>query len=737
MNLDAAVETYLAESRELLDVMEQALLSLEHDVSDVDNINAVFRAAHTIKGSGGIFGFDIIVQFTHQVESVLDQVRAGTLVPDSGLIALLLECCDHIRSLLSPVIAGEALADDIIQTGQVLQAGLNQYLTVQEGLSNASHIPEKTDTENSEQKVDEPQAETDNWHISIRFNRDVLRNGMDPLSFFRYLGQFGEITHLIPLLDSAPALIDVDPELCYAGFELSFRTGATKADIESAFEFVKDDCVLHLLPPASRLSEYIQLIMDLPEDNMRLGEILVKSGALTAAELELGLRLQASHSTSGNDQKNLETPPLGEILIQAGAVDRNVVAAALDKQHQIREGKSQEKHFIRIDSERLQLLINLVGELVIAGANTHLMAKKAGIADVMESAANLSRLIEEVRNIALGLQMVQIGNTFQRFQRVVHDVSKELGKEIELTITGGDTELDKSVIEQIGDPLMHLVRNAMDHGIEPVEERLALGKPRQGTVSLNAYHDSGSIVLEVADDGYGLDRDKLLAKAIARGIRQPNQSLSDEEIYELIFEPGFSTAEKVSNLSGRGVGMDVVRRNVEALRGNVQIESERGQGTLVRIRLPLTLAIIDGFLVRVGEDRYVIPMDMLVECLEHDSGSRAKATHQGYLDVRGEVLPVIRLADLFGLQHIQRERRENIAVVRYGNQRAGLIVDELLGEFQTVIKPLGDLFSRLTTISGSTILGSGEVALIIDVPGLIHHILTQNHLRKSLEKHEA
>lgn len=737
MNLDAAVETYLAESRELLDVMEQALLSLEHDVSDVDNINAVFRAAHTIKGSGGIFGFDIIVQFTHQVESVLDQVRAGTLVPDSGLIALLLECCDHIRSLLSPVIAGEALADDIIQTGQVLQAGLNQYLTVQEGLSNASHIPEKTDTENSEQKVDEPQAETDNWHISIRFNRDVLRNGMDPLSFFRYLGQFGEITHLIPLLDSAPALIDVDPELCYAGFELSFRTGATKADIESAFEFVKDDCVLHLLPPASRLSEYIQLIMDLPEDNMRLGEILVKSGALTAAELELGLRLQASHSTSGSDQKNLETPPLGEILIQAGAVDRNVVAAALDKQHQIREGKSQEKHFIRIDSERLQLLINLVGELVIAGANTHLMAKKAGIADVMESAANLSRLIEEVRNIALGLQMVQIGNTFQRFQRVVHDVSKELGKEIELTITGGDTELDKSVIEQIGDPLMHLVRNAMDHGIEPVEERLALGKPRQGTVSLNAYHDSGSIVLEVADDGYGLDRDKLLAKAIARGIRQPNQSLSDEEIYELIFEPGFSTAEKVSNLSGRGVGMDVVRRNVEALRGNVQIESERGQGTLVRIRLPLTLAIIDGFLVRVGEDRYVIPMDMLVECLEHDSGSRAKATHQGYLDVRGEVLPVIRLADLFGLQHIQRERRENIAVVRYGNQRAGLIVDELLGEFQTVIKPLGDLFSRLTTISGSTILGSGEVALIIDVPGLIHHILTQNHLRKSLEKHEA
>jgi two-component system chemotaxis sensor kinase CheA len=373
----------------------------------------------------------------------------------------------------------------------------------------------------------------------------------------------------------------------------------------------------------------------------------------------------------------------------------------------------------------LQLLINLVGELVIAGANTHLLARQARVAPVVESAANLIRLIEEVRNIALGLQMVQIGSTFQRFQRVVHDVSHELGKEIELHISGGDTELDKSVVEQIGDPLMHLVRNAMDHGIEPVAERLALGKSRHGTVSLNACHDSGSIVLEVSDDGHGLNRDKILARAVEKGIRPAEAVLSDADIYALIFEPGFSTADQISSLSGRGVGLDVVKRNVEALRGEIQVESEPGHGTLVRIRLPLTLAIIDGFLVRVGDERYVIPMDMLVECLEYDGHTRQQSTRQGYLDVRGEVLPVIRLADLFSVRSTRTERRENIAVVRYGHQRAGLIVDELLGEFQTVIKPLGALFSRLATLSGSTILGSGEVALILDIPGLIHHVMTR------------
>jgi two-component system chemotaxis sensor kinase CheA len=724
MSFDPAVESYLAESRELLDVMEQSLLSLEAEAGDPDLVNAIFRAAHTIKGTGGIFGFDPIVAFTHQVESVLDKLRDGLIAPDGDLVSLLLRCCDHIRLMLEPVTRGEALDAAMETQGEALSNGLQRYLGPKTGGSSAKTQPPQK--KSSEEKVsidkDEPVAATEFWHISLRFGREVLRNGMDPLSFFRYLTRMGDIVDLTTLVDGIPAADDMDPESCYLGFEVSFRSQADKEEIESAFEFVRDDCVIRILPPRSKVSEYLQLVQDLPEDAMLLGEILVKSKALTQAELDWGLSLQSREA--GEEVREGGGRPLGEILVREGAVDANVVVAALDKQQQVKERKAQEKRFIRIDSDRLESLINLVGELVIAGANTQLVARQAGVSSVIESAANLARLVEEVRNIALGLQMVQIGSTFQRFQRVVHDVSKELGKEVELAISGGDTELDKSVVEQISDPLMHLVRNAMDHGIEPVEARLAAGKPAKATVGLNAYHDSGSIVIEVSDDGQGLDRDKILKKAVARGLVGSAQNLSDGDVYNLIFEPGFSTADKVSNLSGRGVGMDVVRRNVEALRGSVQLESELGVGTVVRIRLPLTLAIIDGFLVGVGEDRYIIPMDMLVECLEHTGLDRDVAIKQGYLNVRGEVLPVVRLGEFFGLKQGTR-RRENVAVVRFGNQRAGLIVDDLLGEFQTVIKPLGALFSHLTAISGSTILGSGEVALIIDVPGLLRHVIAR------------
>lgn len=707
MNIDAAIETYRVESIELLDVMEHALLELEHDAENPECINAVFRTAHTIKGSGGIFGFDAIVSFTHELESVLDRLRNNAIKTDPVLIALLLECADHIRNLLEPVIAGEPLTETQLANDSRLKTGLATYRTDTPTTKTApTPIP----------VYSERAAATPDWHISLRFDQAVLQHGLDPISFFNYLNCMGEIRCLVPVLNQAPTLADMDPECCHLGFELSYHTEASRTDIENAFEFVRDDCVLRLVAPASPLSDYVQLLSPSPEEHARSGAFLLRTGTLTPDELELTLNLALGLQTGQAACQTLTESASHEPTVHD--------PATADKNH-----KTQEKHFIRIESERLQALIDRVGELVIAASNTYVLAKQAGVLSVVESAANLTRLIEEIRNNALGLQMVQIGSTFQRFERVVHDVSKELGKEIELILTGGDTELDKSVVEQIGDPLMHLVRNAMDHGIEPVEERLALGKTRHGTVSLNAYHDSGSIVLEVSDDGHGLNRDKILAKAIEKGIRPEAANPTDADIYALIFEPGFSTADTVSNLSGRGVGLDVVKRNVEALRGDVHIESEPGYGSRVRIRLPLTLAIIDGFLVRAGTERYVIPMDMLVECLEHTGESKAKSTRQGYLDVRGEVLPVIRLADWFGLQTAQASGRENIAVVRYGQLRAGLIVDELLGEFQTVIKPLGALFSRLGTISGSTILGSGEVALIIDVPGLINHVM--NHRERA------
>ncbi|MBX3235717.1 MAG: chemotaxis protein CheA [Nitrospiraceae bacterium] len=725
MNLDAAVQTFLAESRELLDSMEEQLLHLESNPGADGDINAIFRAAHTIKGSAGLFGFDDIVRFTHKVENLLDRLRDKQMGLDADCIALLLASCDHTRTLIENIAGNEPLSADAKATWSTLSARLDVHL----GLSPSSQpdhaMPDTTALATSSPEEAESERNTADyaWHLSLRFTRDVLRNGMDPLSFIRYLRTIGDVLHVTTIADAIPTAEDMDAESCYLGFEIRLRTQADKTTIENVFEFVKDDCSLRILPPRSKHSEYIKLIQELPEDTMRLGEILVKSGALTRAELERSLRAQ-----HGDDHANvLDTAPpgstqLGNHLVREGVVNSTVVHAALDKQQLVKEHKSQESRFIRVEAEKLDQLINLVGELVIAGAGTHLLAKRSGEGDVLESASTVCRLLEEVRNHALGLRMVQIGATFQRFQRVVRDVSQELGKEIELVITGGDTELDKSVVERIGDPLMHLVRNSMDHGIEPREVRLQRGKTAKARITLNAYHDSGSIVIEVTDDGGGLNRERILKKARERGLIGDSQVLSDRETHNLIFEPGFSTAQQISNLSGRGVGMDVVKRNIEALRGTVDLISKESVGTTVQIRLPLTLAIIDGFLVGVGHNRYVIPLDLVLECVELPHSERQASAREGHISLRGQVLPYLRLRQLFDLGG-EAGLRENIVVVQYGGQKIGLVVDSLLGEFQTVIKPLGKLFAQLKGFGGFTILGSGEVALILDVPALIHSVV--------------
>jgi two-component system chemotaxis sensor kinase CheA len=439
----------------------------------------------------------------------------------------------------------------------------------------------------------------------------------------------------------------------------------------------------------------------------------VKSGALTQEELDAGLNKQRQAAQAAEEAEE-PAPHIGEILIEQKVVQPEIVEAAAAKQKQVSEKKAAEARLIRVQADKLDHLIDLVGELVIAGASANLLAQKSGESNLVEATSVLSRLVENIRDSALQLRMVQIGETFNRFQRVVRDVSKEINKDIELVITGAETELDKSVVEKIGDPLMHLVRNAMDHGIEPAQVRLAHGKPATGQVSLNAYHDSGSIVIEVVDDGGGLNVEKIQAKAVERGLIQPGQVLGEQEIVNLIFEPGFSTADKVSNLSGRGVGMDVVKKNITALRGTVEVRTELGVGSRFIIRLPLTLAIIDGFLTSVSASSYVIPLDNVVECME----LREDDTRGNMLNLRGEVLPFVRLREMFEIANT-RPPRENVVVVQYSGQKAGIVVDQLLGEFQTVIKPLGALFRNVRGIGGSTILGSGEVALILDVQALV------------------
>lgn len=714
-NIDQLLQTFIDEARELLISMEESLLQLESDPRNQDNIGAIFRAAHTIKGSAGLFGLTPIVSFTHVLEDLLDRVRNGEVDIDRHLVALLLECGDHLQELLQVIAVERGDLDDMAHArDKQLRARLQAY----HGIALEPVTPSIV-VENERLAFDEGAVASDLWHISLRFGPHVFRNGMDPQSFLRYLTTLGDIVSITTLSDAMPSAADMDPESCYLGFEIDFKSAADKNTIANVFAFVADDCAIHILPPHSKIAEYIELIQRLPESEVRLGEILVSSGALTLHELEEGLAQQRLDTNTDGG-----TNFLGEILVEQRSVETEVVTAALDKQTQVKERKNKESHFIRVQADKLDSLINLVGELVIAGAGANLLAQQAQNTEFQEATSRVSQLVEQIRDGALRMRMVPIGDTFNRFQRVVRDVSQELGKDIELRITGGDTEVDKTVVEKISDPLTHLLRNSMDHGIEAPEKRRAVGKSAKGLLSLNAYHDSGSIVIEIVDDGSGLNRERILKKAIERELVAANANLTDQEIYQLIFEPGFSTAEAVTNLSGRGVGMDVVKRNITALRGTVELHSQPGEGTRVRIRLPLTLAIIDGFLVEVGGASYVVPLDMVQECVELTEGDRQMAHARNYLNLRGEVLPLVFLRSHFGLND-NRSRRENVVVVRCAGQKAGLVVDELHGEYQTVIKPLGKLFTALRGISGSTILGNGAVALILDVSSLLQDIITE------------
>jgi len=701
--MDELKQVFLQESFEQLDALESLLLELENRPDDETTLNGIFRAAHTIKGAAGMVECTAVESFAHVVENVLDRLRNHEIAVSTKLAALMLGCTDHLRLLVANEAGVAQMAGEEIEAqGARLLIQLGEY-----GPGGQVFASPKT-VESGVERIPQSSSAQNCWHISVRFGREVLRQGMDPENFLRFLETLGDIRHLETLADAIPAAAEMDPEVCYLGFEITLESSADKQAIEDIFAFVRDECRLAILPPNSKVADYLDLIRNLPEDSLRLGEILVRVGALTADELAEGLRTQAVPADEP------EARQIGEILVAQQVVQPELVVAAVAKQAQVSEKKAQDAKLIRVPADKLDHLINLVGELVIAGAATSLLAHTRRDGELIEASSLLTRLVEEIRDASLQLRTVQIGETFNRFHRLVRDACKDLGKDVQLVINGGETELDKSIVEKIGDPLMHLVRNSLDHGIEAPAVREAAGKAPQGTLFLNAFHDAGNIVIEVGDDGAGLNRNKILAKAIERGLVDAEAHLSDREVFDLIFAPGLSTADQVTNLSGRGVGMDVVRRNLQALRGTINVDSQSGQGTRLTLRLPLTLAIIDGFLVVSGNRSYVIPLDAVVECIE-----RPESEHErNYFNLRGQVLPAVCLREIFNLPG-ERPARESVVVVQYAGQRAGIVVDRLAGELQAVIKPLGAIFRHLQGIGGSTILGSGEVALILDISALI------------------
>ncbi|MDO8907043.1 MAG: chemotaxis protein CheA [Pseudohongiella sp.] len=720
MNTSNISEIFFTECDELLQDMESKLLGWENADDKEELIDAVFRSVHTIKGSAGIFAYERIVAFTHVAESVLDDVREKKLQMTDSMIDLLLKSKDHIASLLLLVSGAEELDEHTLALAEEnLLEALHELLGSESQQSSSAVVEADTGSVVFELQDEHDRVESNNWHISVKFGHDTFRNGMDPLSFLRYLKTMGDIVHVVTWYEDMPDAAEMDAESCYLSFAISYCTDVNKQQIEDVFLFVADDCELHIIPPRERIAVFLDFIEKVTDDSKKLGEILVECGTLTRAELHKVLSIQLRESGEDGSQRKI-----GEIVVDHSMVSPEVVQAAIAQQIKTKAEKSVQRGSVRVDAEKLDHLINLVGELVIAGSTVQTEARLFGVEKLIETSETLSRLIEDVRDSTLILRMVQIGDSFNRMTRVVRDVSAELGKNIELKISGADTELDKTIVEKISDPLLHLVRNALDHGIEKPDIRVASGKDAKGTLSLNAYHDSGSIVIEVADDGAGLRPELIRQKAISKGLISADQELSRSEIYKLIFEPGFSTAEKVSNISGRGVGMDVVRSNIEALRGSIELDSEEGEGTRISIRLPLTLAIIDGFMTGVGDACYVLPLNMVEECIELKT-AEGEDGKKSYISLRGEILPLISLREQFG--HADAENlRENVIVVRHGSQRAGFVVDRLIGEFQTVIKPLGAIFTRLSGISGSTILGSGEVALILDAPALIQQVINRD-----------
>lgn len=644
MDLNESLGILVQEARELLADMEAALLAIEAHGVEPDRINALFRAAHTIKGSAGLFGLDPIVSFTHLVESLLVDVRSGELALEPELAGLMFNCADHLGSLIDCLEAGGDLAACEPDLRMVLMDSLRDYWQAECPAAAAAPALLAGSTD----------ART--WQIQLRFAPDLLAQGMDPQSFLLYLTNLGELLSINTGTETLPALAELDPEICYLTFDLELLTAASEAEIAATFDFARDGSDIRIRcldePAASAVAQ-------IPAPT---GKTVINTGT----------------SSTGNNPRN-----------------------------------GRESSLIKVDSRKLDELIDAVGELVIRSASCHahpVIRGNSALAELMESVGGL---VEQIRDRALNMRMVPIGEVFQRFPRVVRDVCQELGKRIDLQISGADTELDKSMVEKLTDPLLHIVRNAMDHGIEPVADRVAAGKPEQGILRLNAYHQSGAVVIEISDDGRGLDTAKILTKAVERGLVAPEAKLAERDIFNLIFAAGFSTADQVTDLSGRGVGMDVVRQNIEQLRGSIDIQSTKGAGTRFQIQLPLTLAIIDGFEVAVGDSHFVLPLDMVVECLEFSA-----STGNDIFNLRGQPLPYLRLAQQFGIDS-SPEGRECLVVLQCGDQRAGLVVDRFVGELQAVIKPLGHLLGSMRGFSGSTILGDGSVALLLDIPALV------------------
>jgi len=655
----------------------------------MDVIGKVFRAMHTLKGSGAMFGFTEIATFTHEVETVFDLVRNNELAVTKHLVDLSLQARDYITLLLN-------LENDQKNPEQATGEALIEQFKKMYTPNATATVIKSTNTPPPSTNI----GQLKTYRIQFKPHLDILHNGTNIASVLNELSSLGTC-HTVAHRANLLPLDQVEPENCYVCWDSILTTSADDDAIRDVFIFVEDNCDLSIT----------QLDTNNPDkDQHRLGNILIERGEVTQQDI---------------DDVLAKSKKIGELLVDANLINPDQVESALAEQQEVRKlkekkhTKSNSSNSLRVPAERLDELVNLVGEMVTVQSRLSQTAKQYRIPELQGIAEEVERLTEELRDNTLNIRMVQIGTTFSKFKRLVRDISDNLNKQVELLTVGAETELDKTVIDQLNDPLIHIIRNSMDHGIEMPKQRLAAGKPERGSVTLRAEQSGDSVLIEIQDDGKGLDAKVIREKAINKGLITKDEDLSDQEIFALIFAPGFSTAQQVTGLSGRGVGMDVVKRAIEALSGSIALDSQLGKGTTVQLRIPLTLAIIESLLVEIGEGHFVLPLSNVEECIEL-TGQAVQEARGGHLvHVRGELIPYIPLRQTFSIAGNLPEIQQ-VVITNINGQRLGFVVDSVIGEHQTVIKSLGPVYrDEPISVSGATILGDGNVALILDIPQLM------------------
>ena len=693
-------QVFFEESFEGLDVMESELLDMDPSDVDDETVNNIFRAAHSIKGGAGTFGFMPVSEFTHVVETLLDEIRAGKRSMEPRYVDLFLQSVDCLRGMLSDMQDGN---EPETERPAELRTEFETILGMAQ----------------EEQPAEDASAggQDAGWIIDVKPHTDLLMTGNEPFRMFRELQELvGEGNlEVLANTDDIPELTSLNPEDCTIHWRLTVTAATPVEEIKAIFEWVEDECDLTYTPLAGDSANAEAAASS--DDAASSGD-----AALVAPVADAG----AAESTA---------PAASVVQPEASPADKPVKAAKAPKASK----KAAESSSIRVSIDKVDSLINMVGELVITQSMLGQLGQDfdlSRLAKLQEGLSQLEQNTRELQESVMKIRMMPISFAFSRFPRLVRDLGGQLGKKVLLETIGEQTELDKTVMEKINDPLVHLVRNSMDHGLETTEDRIAAGKSEEGTITLNAYHQGGNIVIEVADDGAGLNEDRILKKAIEKGLVPENNSLTPEEIHNLIFLPGFSTAEAVSDISGRGVGMDVVRRNIQALNGSIEVKSQRGVGSTFIIRLPLTLAILDGQLVRVCEETYIFPLVSIVESIQIHRSSLNHVTGSQYvMQLRDEYIPIVRLDEIFGLRDASDTVDEMMLVVVEGdNEKIGIVVDDLLGQQQVVIKSLEQNYQKVSCISGATILGDGTVALIIDISSIGKNIVPVKRKQSRSEK---